>query len=486
MNAVPVLHSLVDGDDERTPDGKMYEVKNPSSGVVVRHVRGASRATVERTLALAQQSSSLLAATTRALRGAWLQGLRAGLVLQRSPLLAAIVEEAGKPIGLAEAEFARALHTCDAGLSSLHHSGDMAGALDQVPAGAGRYGIRRRFPVGVVVGITPFNFPLNLVMHKLVPAIVAGCPLVLKPAEQTPSAASMVMRIARDVGASLGIPAAAMSLLFVHRDDTDAMSALLGSPHASLISFTGSSAVGWSLRARVAPTRCVLELGGDAPVVIANDVSEDALADIAARIAASAFGYAGQSCISTQRVFVHAAVASRLESALVAATQALRMGDVHDKSTLVGPVINDAAAERFDALIADAMAHGARRLVGGGRHSRWCESTLLTAPTAHARLHSEEAFLPIATLASYDSDDEVAVRINASPYGLQAGVFGSLDTAWRFHAKLRVGAVLHNEVPSYRLDHMPYGGLKSSGDGFEGLPAALEHYTEPRLLVVRE
>jgi acyl-CoA reductase-like NAD-dependent aldehyde dehydrogenase len=456
-------------------------VHAPWNGDVVARVHQAGRAEVAMAMAAAWSARAVMAAAPRHERARWLRGFADAIDGHADAFTDMIVSEAGKPRRYARMEVARARLTCEAAIAALHAPIDEAMPLDQSPGGVGRYGLRRRFPVGVVVAITPFNFPLNLVMHKLAPALAAGCPIIIKPAEQTPSAALHLAALAT----AIGLPAGAMSVLPIDRGHDDVLADLLDDPRVALLSFTGSAAVGWRLRARMQPRRVVLELGGDAPVMVAEDVATADLEGIAARIATSACAAAGQVCIATQRILVHDNHHQAMQAALIDAFAALRCGDPHDDDTIVGPVVNDVAAARFDALVEDAQEHGATILHGGTRSGRMCMPTLMTAPSTSARLAHEEAFLPLATLAPYTSSEQLIERINASPYGLQAGVFtSSMSTLWQLHAGVRVGALVHNDVPSFRVDHMPYGGLKSSGDGFEGLPDALLHYTEPRLLVL--
>jgi acyl-CoA reductase-like NAD-dependent aldehyde dehydrogenase len=461
----------------------LHDVYAPWSGEVVARVFEPGMSEVEQALRMATAACTTMAATPRYERARWLQALSAHIGDHAHLFANTIIDEAGKPSRFAHLEVERARQTCAAAVAALHAPVDAAMPLDQSPGGVGRYGLRRRFPVGVVVAVTPFNFPLNLVMHKLAPALVAGCPIIIKPAEQTPSAALHLAALA----SSIGLPAGAISVLPISRHRSDVLHALIDDPRVALLSFTGSAAVGWALRARVQPRRAVLELGGDAPVIIAADVDVAALHHIADRVAASACASAGQVCIATQRIYVHRHHHAAFQDVLVAAFQALPYGDPHDDNTIVGPVVNDVAAARFDALLEDAQQHGATILHGGTRTGRMCMPTLMTAPSTSARLAHEEAFLPLATLAPYTRLEQLIERINASPYGLQAGLFtSSLSSLWQCHAGLRVGALVHNDVPSFRVDHMPYGGLKASGDGFEGLPEALHHYTEPRLLVLDE
>ena len=338
-------------------------------------------------------------------------------------------------------------------------------------------GLLRRFPVGVVVGITPFNFPLNLVAHKLAPAVAAGCPIVLKPASQTPSPALMLAEILHRAG----VPPGGISVVPCGGAEAGV---LLEDPRVRLLSFTGSAAVGWELKKRLWDRKVALELGGNAAVIVEPDAGD--LEPVAKRIAAGAHSYAGQSCISVQRVLVHEAIADRLAEALVAATRAFPTGDPASESVMCGPMITPGDADRIEGWVSEARASGARVLAEGRREGSLVFPTLLDRVPEDARVWADEAFAPVAALATYRTFDEALERVNDSRYGLQAGIFSrDVEKIQKAFGALDVGGIIQGDVPSWRTDAMPYGGVKESGVGREGPRWAVEEMTEPRLLVLK-
>jgi acyl-CoA reductase-like NAD-dependent aldehyde dehydrogenase len=335
----------------------------------------------------------------------------------------------------------------------------------------------RRVPVGPCSFISPFNFPLNLAAPKMAPAIAAGCPFVLKPASMTPVGALLIGEIL----AETGLPPGAFSILPCRRDGADLFTT---DERLELLSFTGSPEVGWALKARAGKKKVVLELGGNAAVVV--DETGNDLADVVERIVFGAFYQSGQSCIGVQRIVVHEAVYDELRDRLVAATEALVMGDPKDERTFIGPMIAEEEAVRLHAWIESAVARGARRLCGGRREGAMLEATLLEDVPAGEPVVCKEAFGPVAVLSRFRDFDAALAQVNDSVYGLQAGVFTrDLYRAHRAWDALEVGGVVIGDVPSFRADHMPYGGVKESGFGREGVRFAMEDMTEIRLLLVR-
>jgi aldehyde dehydrogenase (NAD+) len=336
----------------------------------------------------------------------------------------------------------------------------------------------RRAPRGPVLGIAPFNFPLNLVAHKVAPAIAVGAPIVVKPAPATPLSALVLGELL----AETALPAGSWSVLPV---PNEVAAQLVGDPRLPVVSFTGSVPVGWSIRDAVPRKHVTLELGGNAAVVVAPDQDDEALARAAGRIATFGMYQAGQSCISVQRVFAHGDVAEALTKHVVEAVAALRTGDPTDDATDVGPLIDEAAARRVESWVAEAVAAGARVLTGGSRDGAAYAPTVLTDVPADAKVSCEEVFGPVLVLETVDSVDEAFARVNDSRFGLQAGVFTrDLQVAFRAARELEVGGVVIGDVPSFRADQMPYGGLKDSGVGREGVRSAMEDLTEERVLVL--
>ncbi|HUO35920.1 MAG TPA: aldehyde dehydrogenase family protein, partial [Candidatus Acidoferrum sp.] len=347
--------------------------------------------------------------------------------------------------------------------------------LDWQESAAGRGAIVRRFPLGPVLGITPFNFPLNLVAHKVAPAIAAGCPIILKPAPQTP----LTSLLLADVIAKTEWPAGGFSVLPLAIPDAER---LVRDDRLKLLSFTGSAAVGWALKAKAGKKKVVLELGGNAAVIVHSDADVE---DTARRCVAGGFSYAGQSCISVQRIFVQQSIVARFTDALLAGVSKLKMGDPLAESTDVGPMIDEAAARRAAAWIEEAVAGGAKLLCGGSRHGAFLEPAVLTNVKSEMKVCSEEVFAPVVVIESYDTFDDAIRRVNDSPYGLQAGIFSrDMSLLMKAFEELEVGGVIAGDSSAWRIDQMPYGGVKNSGIGREGLRYAIEDMTEPRILVL--
>jgi acyl-CoA reductase-like NAD-dependent aldehyde dehydrogenase len=409
-------------------------------------------------------------------RAAILSKVSTALTERREDIARTLAGEAGKPIRDALVETDRASMTFQVAAEAARNlHGEMI-PLDLAPHGRGRVGIVRRFPIGPVAAISPFNFPLNLTAHKIAPAIAAGNPIVLKPATKTPLSALRLAELAVDAG----LPDGAISVLPMERTVGDR---LVTDPRFKLLTFTGSSSVGWDMKNRAGKKKIILELGGNAGVIV------DAGADVAlavSRVVAGGFALAGQSCISVQRVFVHQQIASEFTSRLVEAVGKLKAGDPLDPATDLGPMIDDSEAERVDAWIQEAVRAGARVLTGGRRLDRSLYApTVLTDVPADAKVCAQEAFAPLVVVATFSNFHDAITQVNASTFGLQAGVFTpSLEHAMLAFDLLEVGGVIVNDVPTWRMDQMPYGGVKDSGLGREGPRYTIEEMTEPKLLVI--
>lgn len=347
--------------------------------------------------------------------------------------------------------------------------------IDAVPRGEGRIGLTRRFPVGTVLAITPFNAPLLLVAHKLGPAIAAGCPCIVRPASKTPLSALSMGEIVLEAGA----PPETVSVV---PSRTELAERMVRDKRVKMVSFTGSAAVGWRLQKAAATPRVTLELGGNGAVIVEPDANLDYVAE---RCAFGGFLRAGQACISVQRLYAHASVYEALREKLLARIGELRTGDPRDETTVVGGLIDEAAAEKAEALVREALAAGGRALCGGTREGTILAPTLLVDVPEELRVCAEEAFAPIVVLSPYDDVDEVIERANDSPYGLQAGLFtNDIRVINRAFERLEVGALIVNDVNTFRVDQMPYGGAKQSGHGREGMRWAIREMTEERLLVI--
>lgn len=391
-------------------------------------------------------------------------------------LAEALCIEAGKPINDAKGEVGRLIDTFKIAAEETPRMLGETLPLDISPRAKGYRGMTQRVPIGPCAFISPFNFPLNLAAHKVAPAIAAGCPFVLKPASMTPIGALVIGEIL----AETDLPKGAFSILPCRRDSADM---LTEDERLKLLSFTGSPEVGWALKARAGKKPVVLELGGNAACVVDNDWDLD---DAVARVIIGAFYQSGQSCIGVQRLYVHSDVYDTFKEKLLTKTKALKSGDPKDPETFIGPMISESEAERLHGWIKDALDRGATLLCGGERDGNMLQASLLENVPADCELSAEEAFGPVAILEPFDDYDAVLKKVNDSRYGLQAGIFTrDLYKAQKAWDELEVGGVVIGDVPSWRVDHMPYGGVKDSGIGREGIRYALEDMTELRLMVVR-
>jgi len=386
-----------------------------------------------------------------------------------------MILEAGKPVKAAQAEVERAILTfTTAAEEAVRIYGEYL-PLDFIPASEARWGIVRRFPVGPIAAITPFNFPLNLVAHKLAPAIAVGCPVILKPAPQTPFCSFLLAKLILEAG----LPSAALSVLPMTNEDARV---LVEDERIKLLSFTGSAAVGWQLKRNAGKKRVLLELGGNAAVIVHSDADVE---QAVARCVSGAFTYAGQSCISVQRILVHASIFDQFIGQMLDGTRQVRAGDPADQNTDVGPMIRASDVQRVQQWIEEALSAGAKLLCGGKGKGSILEPTLLSATTAQMKVNCEELFGPVATIEPYEDFDYALEQANQTRYGLQAGLF-TRDASLIFRAfeKLDVGGVIVGDVPTFRVDPMPYGGVKDSGLGREGIRYAMEEMTEGKLLMI--
>ncbi|MFI5227051.1 MAG: aldehyde dehydrogenase family protein [Candidatus Limnocylindrales bacterium] len=410
-------------------------------------------------------------------RGAILRSISAGIKARREELGRLMATEAGKPIRDALVEVDRATLTFRLGAEEAERMTGEVIPLDLMASSRDRVGITRRFPIGPVAGISPFNFPLNLAAHKIAPAIAAGCSIVLKPPSKDPLTMLTVAEIIEEAGA----PAGSVSILPMSRELGDRM---VSDPRFKLLSFTGSPSVGWRMKERAGKKKVVLELGGNAGVI----VDETADLDWAVRrCLVGAFTYAGQVCISVQRMFVHERIWDAFMARFVEGAKALKVGDPLDASIDVGPMVDGAAASRTQRWVDEAVALGGKVLVGGKADGTFFAPTILTDTPVTAQVCSNEAFAPLVVAFPFSDFDAAIGQVNDSFFGLQTGVFtNDLSHAWRAFGELEVGGVIVNDVPTYRIDHMPYGGVKDSGLGREGLRWAIEDMTELRIMVLAQ
>lgn len=452
------------------------DVLSPYSGDLVGRVSIPTDEQVERAIADLDASQRETLALPAHVRSRALDHVSAQLAARSEEIADLLVAENGKPVMWARAEVNRAVSTFRWAAEEARRWSGHIQRLDTDPSASGRMGLVRRFPRGPVLGIAPFNFPLNLVAHKVAPAIAVGAPILVKPAMATPLTAMLLAGII----AETDLPKGSVSFLPIPNDRMDAINT---DPRLPVISFTGGEGVGMRIRQSVPLKQVVLELGGDAAVMVEPDWPD--LGSAARRIALFGCYQAGQSCISVQRVLVHADIYEEFVPLLTEAVQELRTGDPSDSETQVGPMIDERNAVRITDWITDAVGKGATVLAGGGRTRAEVEPTLLTDVSPDAILAREEAFAPVLTVARYADTDDGFRKVNDSRYGLQAGVFTTrLDVAFRAQLELVVGGVVIGDVPSFRADQMPYGGWKNSGIGREGVHSAMMDLTDDRIMVL--
>lgn len=457
-----------------------FDVTSPWDGRLVGTVAVPTEAQVEEAVAAAHSVLDEFAATPAHVRAAALDHVSRRLAERTEEIAELISSENGKPLKWARGEVGRAVSVFRfAAEEARRFNSGESQRLDTDAGGAGRLAFTRRFPRGPVLGIAPFNFPLNLCAHKVAPALAVGAPIILKPAPATPLSGLLIGELL----AETDLPAGAWSVLPV---PNDRMPALVQDERLPVISFTGSDKVGFAIMDSVPRKHCTLELGGNgAAVVLADYAGEEDLDWAASRIAAFSNYQGGQSCISVQRVIADASLYERLVPRIVAAVEAQVTGDPADGATDVGPLVSEDAAKRVEEWVDEAVRAGARVLAGGKRDGAAYAPTVLADVPADTRVAREEVFGPVLTLRSVESEAEAFETVNDSKYGLQAGVFThDLQAAFRAHRALEVGGVIVGDVPSYRADQMPYGGVKNSGVGREGVRFAMDDYTYERVMVL--
>ncbi len=451
-------------------------VTDKFTGEIAFRVAQADAATINEGIAGAVRAAEPMARLAAYERQAVLQHCVDRFKQRFDELAYALCVEAGKPIKDAEGEVTRLIDTFRiAAEESVRMTGEVQ-PLDISPRARGYQGMWKRVPIGPCSFISPFNFPLNLAAHKIAPAIAVGCPFVMKPASRTPLGAIIMGEIL----AETDLPEGAFSILPAHREGADLFTE---DDRLKLLSFTGSPGVGWDLKAKAGKKKVVLELGGNAAVIVNNDADLD---DALERIIFGAFYQSGQSCIGVQRIIIHADIYDRFRDMLVARAGTLISGDPKDRATFIGPMIAESEARRLDGWVRDAVDGGAKLLCGGKREGAMLEATLLDNVSRNSALYREEAFGPVAMLSKFTDFNAALDEVNDSKFGLQAGIFTrDLFKALAAWDRLEVGGVVIGDVPSYRVDNMPYGGVKDSGLGREGVRFAMEDMTEIRNLVIR-
>jgi len=475
MASLQSSYPLYLANEAKSPNQDL-EVIDKYTGKVATRVALADAATIDEAIAATVRAAEPMATMAAYERQEVLAHCVLRFTERFEELAYALCIEAGKPIHDARGEVGRLIDTFRiAAEESVRIMGEVQ-PLDISPRAKGYRGIWKRVPIGPCSFVSPFNFPLNLAAHKIAPALAVGCPFVMKPASRTPLGAIIIGEIL----AETNLPKGAFSILPASRNGADLFTT---DDRLKLLSFTGSPDVGWALKAKAGKKKVVLELGGNAAVIVDKDTD---LEDAAERIIFGAFYQSGQSCIGVQRILIHEDVYDVLKGKLVARAAELICGDPSDEKTFIGPMIDVKEAARLENWITEAVAGGAKVLCGGGREGAMLEATLMENVGASTKINCEEAFGPVATLASFSDFQTALDEVNASKFGLQAGIFTrdiyKAMTAWD---TLDVGGVVIGDVPSYRVDNMPYGGVKDSGLGREGVRFAMEDMTEIRNLVIR-
>ncbi len=454
--------------------GEKQTIALPFDGTPVGQVFRAGEETVARAIDAAKAATRQMRLLTNWERAELLGRITAILRRDQAEFARLVASETGKPIREARGETERSVQTLIAAEAAARELRGEVVPIDAAPAGKGRMAMTVREPLGVIGAITPFNFPLNLALHKVAPALAGGNAVVHKPAGTTPLSALRLARAVEEAGAPRG------AYNVVTGDGAVVGAALVRSPGVAMITFTGSAEVGMGIRAKAGMKRVTLELGGNAALVLEPDCDLDAAVS---RAVAGGFANSGQACISVQRIYVHESIAARFLERFVPATESLRVGHPLEESTDISSLITEKDAARVEAWIAEAIGQGAHVATGGRRQGATVQPAILTGVPASAKLSCQEVFGPVVAVDTYRTLDEAIERVNDSVYGLQAGIYTrDLGRAFDAARRLEVGGVMINEIPSFRVDHMPYGGVKRSGMGREGPRYALEEMTELKLI----
>lgn len=469
-----VDYKFIIGSEKRTSK-IVKDIINPYTNEPVAKVHYAGEADVEEAIQLAQQAYRVTKVLPAYRRAEILENVSRILSNRKIELANLMTAESGKPITYSLAELDRAIFTFKYASEEVKRISGETIPLDLAAHSEKRFGIIRRFPIGPILAITPFNFPLNLVAHKVAPAIAAGNTIVLKPAPQAPILALILAEIVLEADGPAG-------MLNVIPCSNDLAEKMVRDERFNMLTFTGSAKVGWFLKTIAGKKKVVLELGGNAGVIV--DKSAD-VQSIVKRIALGAFGQTGQSCIKVQRIYISDVIANEFAELFLSTTKEIYFGDPSKLETVTGPLIDNTAADRVECWINEAVASGAKILTGGKRSGLVIEPTVIIDSKPDMNVVREEIFGPVVTLHTFKLFEDAVSEINNSKYGLQAGVFSNdfKNILFAFE-NLEVGGIVVNDFPTYRIDHMPYGGVKDSGIGREGLKYAIEEMTEPKLLVL--
>jgi glyceraldehyde-3-phosphate dehydrogenase (NADP+) len=456
--------------------GEVAEVRNPYNGETVATVSRATGELMDAAIASAQKAFEKTRTLTTYERESILEGIAAALRHNSEEIARTIMAEAGKPIRLARGEVERGANTFEIAAREVHRVEGETLPLDVVPSGVAHFGLTRRFPLGPVAAITPFNFPLNLVSHKVAAAIAVGNSMVLRPASQTP----VTSLILGEIAMAAGLPEGALNIV---PSSVEQAEQLVADNRIKMISFTGSPAVGWPLKVKAGKKRVALELGGNAAAIVAPDAD---LVFAVSRLALGAYAYAGQVCISVQRLFIDSSLFDEfVEDFLREVDREVGVGDPTDESVICGPMVTSGEADRVEQWTEEAIRGGGRQLIGGRREGSLLWPVVLTNCSAAMKVNSMEVFGPVVTVAPYTTFDEAIEMVNDTRYGLQASVFTrDVHRIFRAFERLEVGGVIANDYPTFRVDNMPYGGIKDSGFGREGVKYTIQEMTEPKLLAL--
>jgi glyceraldehyde-3-phosphate dehydrogenase (NADP+) len=462
------------GGEFRT-SGEPLEVRSPYDGSLVGTAFWTPEKAIEEAIDQCLTAFPLVAKLPTYERAAILRKMSEGVEARQEELVRLLALEAGKPVKAGRVEVDRCIFNLRNASEEAQRIEHEFVDLDLLAASKGRMGLIRRVPLGSIYAITPFNFPLNLVAHKVAPALAAGNSMVQKPSPKTPLCSIAFAEIAKEAGA----PPGALNVINCSNEQAEQ---LVSEDRFKMLTFTGSAAVGWQLKAKAGKKRVALELGGNAGCIIHDDADIDKATQ---GCVVGGFSFAGQSCISVQRIFAHRSMYDRFLAALTDRVKSLQMGDPLDGKTDVGPLVTEEAARRVESWVQEAVAAGAKAQTGGKREGAMFHPTILTDTRPELRVNCQEVFGPGVTVERYDSFEKTLEAVNDSPYGLQAGVFTeNIKVAFEAFERLDVGGVIVNDVPTFRVDHMPYGGVKDSGTGREGARYAIEEMTERKTLVL--
>lgn len=453
-----------------------FVIRSPHTGQVAAEVSEADSGMMSDALSEAEKAASEMREVPAYQLSESLLSISNGIRDRKEEFEKTIALESGKPLRYSRGEVERAVATFRFASGEAERFTGEVVRIDQNKAARGRFAYTQMMPRGVIAGITPFNFPLNLVAHKVAPALASGNAIIIKPSEKTPLTALLLGEVFLDCG----LPASALQVVPM---SLDVLGEMLADERVRMISFTGSDKVGWMLKGKYPKKAFALELGGNAPVIV--DETAD-IEDAAARITTGAFAYSGQVCISVQRILAHSEISERLASEVAENANSLTFGDPLDESTEISAMINEEAAERAEKAVRSAVSNGARIICGGERKGAFLEPTLLADVNSEMEVVSREIFAPIAVIESFETIGEAVEMANESRFGLQAGVFSNrLDNVEYASKNLEYGGVIINDVPSFRVDNMPYGGIKDSGSGREGVRYAMEEMCETKIIVLR-